>query len=303
MRRISLTFTNPAPEDRIIRPFRDFFKLLGPALLLTLAGFWLAYQFVDPAPPSSITIATGAPTGAYYLFAQRYQEILARNRIALNIRNTAGSKENLALLNDPQVGVEVAFVQSGLADTDVEPSSSPSSLNALASLYFEPLWLFHRLETGVERLTDLQGKRIAIGNDGSGTQAVVRQLLKANHITSANADLVPLGGQAALDALLNGEYDVMFVIASPCSSIVRKLLAAEGIHLMHFERAEAYTRIFRFLSSVTLPQGSLNLAQNKPLRDVTLLAPVATLVANEALHPALATLSFFTINADRKSVV
>ncbi len=136
--------------------FRDMMKLLGPALLLTLAGFWLAYQFVDPAPPSSITIATGQPTGAYYLFAQHYQELLARDRITLNIRKTSGSKDNLALLNDPQAGIEIAFVQSGVAEMDAEATSS-SSLTGLASLYFEPLWLFHRLDTDLERLTALQG--------------------------------------------------------------------------------------------------------------------------------------------------
>ncbi len=241
--------------------FRDMMKLLGPALLLTLAGFWLAYQFVDPAPPSSITIATGQPTGAYYLFAQHYQELLARDRITLNIRKTSGSKDNLALLNDPQAGIEIAFVQSGVAEMDAEATSS-SSLTGLASLYFEPLWLFHRLDTDLERLTALQGKRIAIGSDGSGTQAVALQLLQANDITSANTDLVPLGGQAALDALLSGERDGMFIIASPRSSMVRTLLATEGLQLMHFERAAAYTRNYRFLSSVTLPQGSLDLTNN-----------------------------------------
>ncbi|ETW98010.1 MAG: C4-dicarboxylate ABC transporter substrate-binding protein [Candidatus Entotheonella factor] len=257
--------------------------------MLTLAGFWLAYQFVDPAPPSSITIATGQPTGAYYLFAQRYQEILARNRIALNIRNTSGSKDNLALLNDPQAGIEIAFVQSGVAEQDAGTASA-SSLSGLASLYFEPLWLFHRLDSDAERLTALRGKRIAMGSDGSGTQAVALQLFKANDITSSNTDLAPLGGQAALDALLSGERDAMFIIASPRSTMVRTLLATEGLQLMHFERAAAYTRNYRFLSSVTLPQGSLDLTHNTPDRDLTLLAPVATLVANDKLHPALATL-------------
>ncbi len=72
--------------------------------------------------------------------------------------------------------------------------------------------------------------------------------------------------------------------------MVRTLLATEGLQLMHFERAAAYTRNYRFLSSVTLPQGSLDLTNNTPDRDLTLLAPVATLVSNDKLHPALATL-------------
>ncbi len=73
------------------RPFRDHFRIYGPALLITLIGFVMAYQFVQPAPPGEIRIATGQPEGAYYLFSQRYQKLLAGENIRLEILNTSGS--------------------------------------------------------------------------------------------------------------------------------------------------------------------------------------------------------------------
>jgi TRAP-type uncharacterized transport system substrate-binding protein len=48
------------------RTAKDYFTYFTPANILTLAGFILAYQFVDPVPPQHITIATGRWTGAYY---------------------------------------------------------------------------------------------------------------------------------------------------------------------------------------------------------------------------------------------
>ena len=84
-----------------MKPFKDWLKIYGSALVVSLAGFWLAYQFVDPAPPASLTIGTGHPSGAYYLFAQRYRDILAQDHITVNIRTTAGSQENLRLLESP----------------------------------------------------------------------------------------------------------------------------------------------------------------------------------------------------------
>lgn len=264
----------------IDRSAKELLKLFAPALMLMIAGFWLAYQFVDPAPPTRLTLGTGGTHGAYHQFGQRYRALLARDRIELDTRSTAGSKENMALLRAGKV--EVAFVQSGTGD----PSDSETMVS-LGSLYFEPLWLFHRREVEIRRLTDLHGKRVAIGKDGSGTQAIARQLLTDNAITEADADLVAQGGQDAAQALQDRTLDAMFVVVAPQAAIVRQLSQADGIEMMHFERAEAYTRRHRYLSHVTLPEGSMDLAANIPAHDLTLIAPAATLVATTELHPAL----------------
>lgn len=125
---------------------RHHIKIFGPAILVTIVAFIAAYQFVDPAPPRQITFATGSTNGAYHLFGQAYKEILARSGIDLTLINTAGSVENLALLTNGEV--DVAFVQGGTAFA-VEGTDL---LMSLGSLYFEPLWLFHRLDTPIKRL-------------------------------------------------------------------------------------------------------------------------------------------------------
>ena len=62
-------------------PLKEHLHVFGPALFITLLGFILAYQFVDPAPPSKIRMASGHPEGAYHLFAQRYRDYLAQEMI------------------------------------------------------------------------------------------------------------------------------------------------------------------------------------------------------------------------------
>jgi len=57
--------------------------------------------------------------------------------------------------------------------------------------------------------------------------------------------------------------------------------------LMSFDRADAYLRRTNYLSKVTLPEGTIDLATNLPPRDTVLLAPAATIVASENMHPAL----------------
>ena len=82
----------------------DFLKVYGPILALIAIGFVVAYQFVDPAPPRSLVLATGSPEGAYHAYGQRYQEVLARDGVTLSLVESAGSVENLALLDGTAEG-------------------------------------------------------------------------------------------------------------------------------------------------------------------------------------------------------
>jgi hypothetical protein len=179
--------------------------------------------------------------------------------------------------------VAAALVQGGTSGKTPEEAG----LRSLGSVYFEPLWVFHRRTLPVGRLTDLQGLRTAIGAEGSGTRSLALQLLADNGITPGNSPLLETGGQAAADALLNGELDAAFFVASPLSPVVRRLLEDGQIQLLSFARAEAYTRSHRFLSSVILPQGVIDLKRNLPERPTILLAASANLVVRDDLHPAL----------------
>ena len=274
--------TGASTEKQSHRRPKEYLKIFGPAFLLTLIGFIVAYQFVQPAPPKHVTIGTGSKTGAYYPFGLRYSEILARDGITLEVLSTAGSIENIKLLEADEGGVQVAFAQGGVGDPKAHPD-----LTTLGSLYFEPLWVFYRSDQKINDLFDLKNKRVAIGKEGSGTRVIALQLMAENGITEEGAALLPIGGQQAADALLNREIDVAFFVVSPRSSIIRRLMTHEDIELMSFERAEAYTRIHRFLSSVTLPEGVIDFKTNIPDHDIILLAPTTNLVIRKDLHPAL----------------
>jgi TRAP transporter TAXI family solute receptor len=258
-------------------------KTFGPAIALTLIGFLIAWQFVNPAPPHTITIATGQADGAYYLFAERYREILAEASVTLEIRRTAGSLENLRLLEAGEV--DLAFFQGGSGI-----STADSDITALGSLYYEPLWVFYRHPEVARRLTDFQGKRLATGAAGSGTRELVRTLLEDNRIDSPAENLQALGGKAAARALRQDAADAAFFVASPRSPLIQELLHDKTIRLMSFTRAAAYTDLNHALAAVTLPEGVIDLQANIPPQDVALLASTANLIARDDFHPALVSL-------------
>lgn len=259
---------------------RQYLAIYGPAFLIALVGFWIAYQFVRPAPPDRIVVTTGGKEGAYYMFAEQYREILARNDIALDIRDSSGSVENIGRLHAK--AADLAFVQGGTSR-----SMNGQDLRSLGSLYYEPLWVFYRGGDPLRRLIDLRGKRLAVGEEGSGTRFLAMQVLQENGMTRPPTVILPLGGQEAAEALLRREVDGAFFVASLGAPVIRELLVAPDVRLMNFERAEAYTRRHRHLSSVTLPEGVVDLERNMPPVDTMLIAATANLVVREDFHPAL----------------
>lgn len=265
----------PTDKDPVMHQVKAF----APVALLVIAAFVVALQFIKPAPPDRVVMATGSAEGAYHAFAQRYAEIFAREGIELVLRNSAGSVENIALLRGGQV--DLALVQGG-----VDESAEDNGLKSLGSVYYEPLWLFHRRDLDIDRISELKQRRIAVGQAGSGTRALVARLLRDNGVGDV-AQWVDLGGQAAVDALIAGQIDAMFLVMSAQSELVGRALRHPDIAVADFARAKAYSRRYPFLSFLELPEGAVDLAENIPDRPVRLLAPTANLVARPDLHPAI----------------
>ena len=267
---------------------RDLFATAWWIFLIVGVGFVVAYQFVQPAPPKRIVITTGGESGAYYQFAQRYAAILARDGIALEVRASAGSLENLDRLKADEA--QVGFVQGGVMPPKEDPDAEDDSgLLSLGSVFYEPVWVFYRGERDLTRLTDLRGKRIAIGQEGSGVRQLAQQLLAANEIPAGD-HLVPLSGLKAAEELQQGRIDAAFIIAAENAPVVQVLLRSPGIKLMSFAQAGAYQRRFPFLTKLTFPHGVADLVRDFPPDDIKVLAPTANLIVRDDLHPALQSL-------------
>jgi hypothetical protein len=204
----------------------------------------------------------------------------------------------LALLRDPRSGIDLAFVQGG-ADVERGAGENPDAgLLSLGSMFYEPVWLFYREQSAqrllktprLASLTQLAGWRVNIGPPGSGAPNLTRRLLDANRIDSAGITLLQQPQTPAVVDLLEGRLDAIVLVSAPESLMVQMLLQTPGVQLFDFAQADAYTRRFGFLSAATLPRGVVDLASDLPAADVHMVAPTATLVARESLHPALAQL-------------
>lgn len=262
----------------------ELIKVWGLLASIVIVGFVFTYQYVGAPPPKAIRIATGAKNGAYYAFAQQYARLLKNDGIVLEVVSTAGSLENVDLLKKGEVSL--ALVQGGSATAD-----DKERLQSLGSLFLEPVWVFTSKQKNIKRLTDLNGKRIAVGAAGSGTYLLALQLLSATGLTASNTTLVRADSAEAIALLSQGGVDAAFFVASPEAPIIHSLLEQPALELLSFDRAPAYSHLFPFLAPVTLAEGVLNLRQDIPSHDTTLVAASANLAAradlNDSLIPAL----------------
>ena len=272
---------------KLLRPLfsRDFWSILLPALAILAAAFWIAFQFVQPAPPKKVVMTAGAEGGAYEGYALQYRDRLAGEGIALELRRSAGSVENLKRLMDENSGVSIGFVQGGIAK-----AGDDENLMSLAGLYYEPLWVFYRGSAELDHVSRLRGRRIGIGSEGSGTRPLALQVLALAGMDARNTVFLDLDATHAAEALARGQIDAAMMVADSSSPLVARLLHDKRVRVMSFAQAEALTRHLPFLSHVVLPEGGIDFAANLPARDLHLVAPTANLVVRDDIHPALITL-------------
>lgn len=261
---------------------RELLEATLPSILLICLALFFAYKFIDPAPPRKIVIATGNTDLNYNAYAAIYGVYLKQEGITLELRKTAGDIENLRLLKDPDSEVDIAFMQDGIAH-----SEGAGSLLSLGSLYYQPVWIFCRCKADTSHLSALKGKRVAIGYAGNGTHTLVSTLLAESGITASNTRLVEMGGEEASLALRKGKLDAALFVDVANSGIIHELVADRRLQLLSMDTAEAFSRKFAFLHHLVLPEGAMDLVRNIPPHDIHMVAPTATLVVKESMHPAL----------------
>ena len=264
---------------------------LVTAFIVLIASIFLTIWLLLPGPPKTLTIATGFPDGLYHQFAKQLQVELAKEKIVLRIQNTGGSVDNLELMADSKSGVDLAIIQSGVGNPNQYPK-----LTALAGLFYEPLWVWYRPDAFIKdrgslrQLSQLKGKKVSIGNEGSGTNMLSQAILKLNDIESTQLNLVSLSPDEAIKQLRQGGIDVAMIVLAGEAPLLKDFYQLPGIRLMDFDQAETYTRVLPYLNRVDIPRGLVSIAHDLPKQDIHVIAPTATLVAHSDINPATVSL-------------
>jgi hypothetical protein len=235
-------------------------------------------------------MATGNKGTTFEYFGQRYRDIFARSHVELKLRETDGAVDNIELLKNPNSGVQIALDFGGISDGEPAPG-----VLSLGNAYTNPFWIFYSSDEPLDRLSQLKGKRIAVGPVGSGTHVSAERLLGRSGVDSTTATLLPFGGAAAAAALNESKADVVWTAGPPDAPTISSLLRNPKVRLMSFPMADAFTRVFPYLVRLVLPQGVIDLDSIIPPNDVVLIGTTTKVLVRNDLHPQIVQLLLQTM--------
>ena len=265
--------------------FVGFFLLLGSFFFIPAIG-----QTQDDQSQDVVNIATGSITGTYYpvgaAICQLVNEQTMQNGLRCGVSSSDGSVANLRGLE--QGTVQVAMAQSdwqfhAYRGTGVFSDAGPDpTLRSLFSLYSEPFTIVARIDAAINNIADLHGKRINIGNPGSGQRATLQVLLVALGWTLEDFALaleLPAGQQAT--ALCDDEVDaIIFVGGHPNRSVLEATTLCDTVIVAATGPAVEKLILFQpYYSYAIIPGG---MYRNNPT-DIPSFGVTATLVTNEDL--------------------
>lgn len=189
-------------------------KLLGAYLLSMSMMLFSSLVCAESGGLTSMGMVTGGPSGTYYQFGLNLKELVKTKGIRLNVHNSNGSVDNIfAVFKRPhtQMGIVqsdvLAFVSK--VQTDEVLKKIAKKIKLIYPLYNEEIHLVGHND--ILEFEDIEGKRVAIGKEGSGTYLTASLLFKIAGVYPA--EIVTIGSDEALAKLKEGAIDAMFYVA------------------------------------------------------------------------------------------
>ena len=220
-------------------------KILFTALLLFCQTAVLA---------GTLGLATGRETGTYYRFGEDIRRVAATESIAVKVYPSKGSFQNLVALyqrDNLHLAIsqaDVLFFLDRLGNEDEQRLVAATRI--VLPLYAEEVHLLAR--GGISRFADLAGKRVAVGEEGSGTAMTAQTLFALAGVEPA--EMAWLEADKAVEALLGGIIDAVVIVAgSPMELLQQRVPPDADISLVPLDD-EAFRKLYG--SPITIPAGT-----------------------------------------------
>lgn len=211
-------------------------------------------------------VGTGGVTGVYYptggAICRMINRLRSEHGIRCGVESTHGSLYNLTKLRE--LDLDMAVVQSdwqshAFKGTEKFSEAGPdASLRSVFSIYSEPFTVVARKDSGIRSFADLKGKRINIGNKGSGHRATMEILMEAlGWGTSLFSQVSELNSSDQSKALCDREFDAMiFMAGHPSASIKEATSDCESILIpVEGPAVEQLVAENPYYHQVTIPAG------------------------------------------------
>ena len=268
------------------------------SIVLVFATLFLTACGDKPAPDANadfssgdlssikINVGTGGSTGTYYGFCNVISSLLKEKTGAnLMIQSSGASKANILGVDDGEV--DMAIVQNDVMDYAYNGTSLFADVGAiktfstLGAAYAEVCQIVAKADSGIKTVADLKGKKVSVGDSGSGVEFNAQQILGAYDITFDDINKQNLSFQASADALKDGKIDAFFCTAGAPTVAITDLATTTGIVLVEIdaEHLAALKDKYGFYAEYKVPAGTYKGIDT----EVTTVAVKATFIVSNDL--------------------
>ncbi|MFI5956943.1 TAXI family TRAP transporter solute-binding subunit [Cryptosporangium sp. NPDC051539] len=213
-------------------------------------------------PAGGIVISTGGVGGVYEAYGLVLQEILEGEMpgLKVSVENSSGSVDNLSKMANGRA--DLAFISADTAfrvPALEEQAGSPGRIRAIARVYDEYVQVFVRSDSTIRSLSDLRGKRVSVGSNGSSVEITAKRLLAAANMND-ETDIRRRGYGVSQSAklLASGDLDAFVWVGGLPTAAVAALASTVPVRLLPLDRYvdTLHRQYGSFYQSATVPAGT-----------------------------------------------
>lgn len=248
----------------------------------------LAMTLTGCGSSRSLKMATGGTTGTYYAYSGTVSQVLSSKlpNVKFDVQSTGASKANIYLVADGEA--DIAIVQNDVMyyaykGIDLFDGEAVSGFSAMAGLYAEVCQIV--ANDKVTSIEDLRGKRVSVGDVGSGCEFNARQILEAYGISFDDIEVHNLSFGDSATALKDDKIDAFFCVAGAPTTAISELATSNAIHLLEVddEHAAKLMEQYPFYTQYSVPANTYK----GVAEDVKTVAVVATYIVSDQLDEDL----------------
>ncbi len=234
----------------------------------------------------NLVMATGGTSGTYYPYGAAVASMWNKKveGVKVDAQSTGASAENIRLIANGEA--DVAIVQNDVMDyayhgTETFAGNPIKKFATMATVYSEVCQIVTSPSTGINSIADLKGKRVSVGDAGSGVEANAKQILGAYGITFDDIQTEHLGFGPSADAMKDKKIDAFFVTAGIPTTAIMEYANTKEIKLLSIDEAtiNKLAEEYPFYIPYTIPKD----AYKGMTEDVQTLAVKATFIVRPDL--------------------
>lgn len=240
------------------------------------------------AKKTTLKMATGGTTGTYYAYSGTVSQVLSKKipNLSFDVQSTGASKANIYLISDKEA--DIAIVQNDVMyyayhGTDLFAGEKVTGFAAMAGVYAEVCQVVAK--SGINSIADLRGKRVSVGDIGSGVEFNARQILEAYGMTFDDIIVNNLSFGDSATAFKDDKIDAFFCVAGAPTTAIVELATSNQIRLLEVddEHAAKLMEKYPFYTKYNIPGGTYKGVD----QSAQTVAVVATYIVSEDLSEDL----------------